>query len=116
APATAHRTLCVRLPRRPLDALIVGAEAILALLAIHERIGEAGDVTGRLPDLGMHQDGGVEAFDVVTLVDHRTPPALLDVFLQLDAERPVVPDGAEAAVDLGGLKHEAAPLGRRHEL
>src|SRR6266545_35356 len=64
----------------------------------------------------MHQDGGVEAFDVVAFVHHRPPPPFLDVLLELDAKRPVVPDGAKAAVDLGGLKHEAAPLGQRHEL
>src|SRR5205823_5910276 len=73
-------------------------------------------VTRRFPSLRVHQDRRVEAFDVLAIVDHRAPPALLDVFLQLDAQRPVVPHRAEAAVDLRGLEHEAASLGQRHQL
>src|SRR5882762_2152094 len=64
----------------------------------------------------MHQDRRVEPLDVLAVVHHRAPPALLDVFLELDAQRAVVPYRAEAAVDLRGLEHEAAPLGQRHEL
>ena len=41
---------------------------------------------------------------------------VLEVPLELDAERTVVPDGARAAVDLGRLEDEAAPLAQRHEL
>src|SRR5258708_6845596 len=114
--AAAHGTLRVRLARRAFDLRIVRPEPVLALLAVHEGVGEAGDVPGCLPDLGVHQNGGVEAFDVVTLVHHRPPPALFDVLLELDTERPVVPHGAKPAVDLGGLKHEAAPPCQRHEL
>ena len=103
-------------PGRALDALVVGPEAVLALLAVHQRIGEAGDVAGRLPDPRMHQDRGIEPLDVVAGMDHRPPPAVLDVLLELDAQRAVIPHGAEAPVDLGRLEHEAPPLGQRHEL
>ena len=48
--------------------------------------------------------------------DHRVPPAILDVPLELHAQRPVVPHRTRAAVDLGGLEDEAAPLAQRHEL
>ena len=48
--------------------------------------------------------------------DHRVPPAVLEVLLELDAERPVVPHRSGAPVDLGGLEDEAAPLAERHEL
>src|SRR5207249_6185206 len=114
--AAAYGTLRRRLARRALDPRIVGAKPVLAMLAVHEGIGEAGHVSRRLPYLGMHQDRGVEPLDVLTLVHHGAPPALLDVLLELDAQRPVVPHGAEATVDLGRLKHEAAPLGERHQL
>src|SRR5712664_2712201 len=114
--AAAYGALGVRLARRAFDRGIVGPKSVLALLAVHERIGESRNMPRCLPDLGMHQDGRIEAFDIVAFVHHRSPPALLDVLLELDAERPVVPHGAEAAVDLGRLKHEAAPLGQRHEL
>ena len=46
----------------------------------------------------------------LALLDHRLPPGPLDVVLQLDAERPVVPDGVDPAVDLGAGEDEAAPL------
>ena len=104
-----------RLPRAGGVSELVGAEARLAGLAVDQRVGEAGDVAGGLPDAGVHQDGGVEALDVVALAHHRIPPALLDVVLQLDAERAVVPDGAGASVDLGGLEDEAPALGEADE-
>jgi hypothetical protein len=95
---------------------IVGTEAALARLAVHERIGEAGDVAAGLPDAWMHEDGGVEPFDVVPHPDHRRPPCILEILLQLDTERAIIPDGAGPSVDLRALKNEAAPLGERHEL
>ena len=103
-------------PGHALDLGIVGAKALLAVLAVDERIGEAGDVAARLPDPRVHQDRGVEPLDVVARAHHRVPPALLDVLLELDAERAVVPHGAGAAVDLRRLEDEAAALAERHEL
>src|SRR3989449_3905762 len=52
----------------------------LAVLAIHQRIGKPRHVTRGFPYLGVHQDRRVQAFDVLAIVDHRAPPALLDVF------------------------------------
>ena len=56
---------------RPLAALrvveMVGAEAQLADAAVDERIGEAADVTRRLPDLRVQDDRRVERDDVVAL-------------------------------------------------
>ena len=48
--------------------------------------------------------------------DHVAPPGFLDVALQLDAERAVVPEAVEAAVDFARLKEEAAPFAQRDEL
>src|SRR5262249_39432413 len=98
------------------DARIVRSKTVLAMTTVDEGIGKAGDVSRCLPHLRMHEDRGVESLDVVARVDHRTPPAILQVLLELDAERTVVPDGAEASVDLGGLEDESAPLCERHEL
>ena len=53
----------------------------------------------------------VQADDVVARADHVLPPLALDVLLELDAQRPVVPGGAGAAVDLPAGEDEAAPLG-----
>ena len=108
----ADGALRVGLAGGALDLRVVGAEAVLALLAVHQRIGEPGDVPRRLPHGGMHQDRRVEALDVVPGVHHGPPPAVLDVLLELHAERTVVPDRAETTVDLGGLEDESAPLAR----
>src|SRR5262249_50167269 len=80
------------------------------LLAVDQRVGEAGDVARRLPDPRVHDDRGVDADDVVALLDHGPPPGVLDVPLQLDPERPVVPEAAEAPVDLARREDEPAPL------
>src|SRR2546425_950220 len=114
--AAAHGTLRVGLTGRAFDPRIVGAKAILALLAVDEWIGESRDVPRRLPHLGMHQDRGVQALDVFARVDHRPPPALLDVLLELDAQRTVVPDGTEAAIDIGRLIYVAEPVGQRNDV
>ena len=78
--------------------------------AFDEGVAERADVAGRDPDLGVHEDPGVEPDDVLALLDHRPPPCPLDVVLQLDPERAVVPDGVDAAVDLGGREDEASAL------
>ena len=91
-------------------------EALLAGLALHEGIGEALHMARRLPDPGMHEDRRIQTLHVVPLVNHPRPPALLDVPLEFDPERAVVPDRTGAPVDLGGLEDETASLGQRHEL
>ncbi len=87
---------------------LVGAEAELAGAAVDERVGEAGDVAGRLPDARVEDDRGVEGDDVVALLHHRAEPERADVVLREDAVVAVVVGRAEAAVDLGGREDEAA--------
>ena len=77
---------------------------------LDERIAERSDVTGRDPDLRVHEDPGVEPDDVLAFLDHRPPPSALDVVLQLDPERTVIPDGIDAAIDLARWEDEATPL------
>ena len=68
------------------------------------------------PDGGRAEDGGVEADHVVALLDHGAPPRVLDVAQHVDAERPVVVGGAEAAVDLGRGEDEAPVAAEAHHL
>ena len=95
---------------------LVKAEALAAVAALDERIGEVLDVTGRLPDARMHEDRAVEPDDVVAELHHRAPPGLFHVVLELDAERPEVPRRAGAAVDLARREDEPSPLGERGDL
>src|SRR5438445_6145759 len=88
----------------------------MAFLTFDQRVGEVLDVPGGLPDFWVHDDARVQADDVVAKLDHRPPPRSLDVVAQDDAERAVVVDALDAAVDLARLEEEAAPLRQRHEL
>ena len=97
------------------DGYVVGPPAALAVLAVAHGVGESGDVAAGLPDAGVHDDGGLDADDVVAELDQGAPPVALDVVLELDAEGAVVPEPAEAAVDLGGLEDEAAALAEGDE-
>ena len=94
---------------------LVEAEPPVVGLALDQRIAERAHVPGRDPDLRVHEDPGIETDDVVALLDHRPPPGALDVVLELHAERAVVPDGVDAAVDLGRGEDEPAPLRERHD-
>jgi len=98
------------------DEDVVGARARLAVPAVGHRIRERLLVTGVLPHQPVHQDRGVEPLHVVAVIDDRTPPGALDVVLQLDAQRTVVPGAAQASVDGGRRKHEAAALGEADDL
>ena len=102
---------------------LVEAEAVLAVRAVDERVGEVRQVAAGLPDLRRAEDGGVDEHDVVALLHHRPDPRVLDVAQHQRAERPVVVGAAEAAVDLRRRVHEPAALaqvddllevGRRH--
>jgi hypothetical protein len=63
----------------------------------------------------MHDDGSIETDHVGTALNEFPPPHPLDLVLELDTERAVVPAGPDASVDLAGLKHEATPLAERNE-
>src|SRR5205807_8537944 len=95
---------------------LIDPEALPAVPAFHQWVDEVLDVTGRLPDPRVHEDRGVEADDVLAKLHHRAPPRALHVVLELDAERPVVPGGARAAVDLARREHEAPPFREGGEL
>src|SRR5699024_7479415 len=89
---------------------VVLAVPAVARLALHQRVDERLDVAGRRPDLARQDHRRVQADDVLAAGDHRTPPLALDVLLQLDAERTVVPGRLRAAVDLPAGVDEPPPL------
>src|SRR5438067_933067 len=95
---------------------IVEPEPLAAVAALDQRVGEVLDVSGRFPDPRVHEDGAIQPDDIVAELDHRPPPGVLDVALELDTERTEVPRRARATVDLARGKHEAAPLCERRDL
>ena len=89
---------------------LVGAPALVAVLALGQGVGERRDVAGRLPHLGREDDGRVQADDVIATADDRLPPLPAHVLLELHAQRAVVPCRAGAPVDLRRREHEPAAL------
>ena len=90
---------------------LVGAVAHFAGLAVDQRIVEGGNVAGGNPHLGIHQDRGVKPHVIGIFLHEFFPPGALDVVLQLDPERAVVPGVGQAAVDFRAGINKAAPLG-----
>ena len=62
------------------------------------------------PDLGGQDDGRVDTDHVLARRHHVAPPLTLDVLLELDTQRSVVPGGTLAAVDLAAREYEATAL------
>ena len=87
---------------------LVSAVASVRMEGLHERVGECAHMSGGDPRLARQDDGGIQSDDVVAGADHGLPPLTLDVLLELDAERSVVPGGAGTAVDLPAGEDEAA--------
>ena len=82
-------------------------------LAVHKRVGEAAEVTGSNPCFGVHQDCGVQTDVVGAFLDKLLPPSALDVVLQFNAERAVVPGVCKTAVNFGAGVNEAAVFTQR---
>ena len=89
---------------------LVCTKALLGDFAIHHRVGEPAHVAGRFPNLRVHDDGGFQADDIIAAADHVIPPSVADVFFQLDAQRAVIPEAVDAAVDFRRLKNESPAL------
>ena len=90
---------------------LVFPKTTVALAAFHQGIGKVFHMAAGFPNSGVHQDGGVQTNHVIALHNHRAPPRFLDVALQFNPQRAVVPGRTQAAVHLAGLKHETPPLG-----
>src|SRR6476619_386472 len=96
--------------RRVILLQVVLAEALVAGLALGQRVAEGTQVAAGLPGPRRQDHAGVQTDDVLTCGDHRAPPLALDVLLQLDAERAVVPRRPGAAVDLAAGVDETPAL------
>src|SRR5262245_51751045 len=77
----------------------------------------------RFPYLRVHDDRAIHAHHLNLfavwarrrVADHVVPPGVLNVLFQLDAERAVVPEAVDAAVDFARLKDEAAAFAQGDE-
>ena len=95
---------------------LVCAVTHLAGLAVDQRIVEGGHVAGGNPHLGIHQDGGVQAYVVGVLLNEFLPPGTLDVVLQFNAEGAVVPGVGKTAVNFGACINKTSVFAERNDL
>ena len=95
---------------------LVRAPAGLAGLAVHQRIIEIADMSGRDPGLRVHQNGTVHADVIRIMADKGIPPCFLNIVLELYAERAVIPCIGQSAVDLGAGVHKTAGLRKSNDL
>ena len=65
-------------------------------------------MTARLPRGRVHNDCAVKAYVVGIFHDEFFPPGLLDIVLELNAERAVVPRVCKSAVDFAAGVDETA--------
>ena len=61
----------------------IGAVAFLAVAVVDERVVKGINVPRGLPGGGVHEDGGIDANNVLVHLHHGLPPVFADVFLQL---------------------------------
>ena len=80
---------------------VVSPVAGVTFFTVHQRIGEAAEVSRGDPSLGIHQDRGVQTHVILSLLYELFEPCFFDIVLQLGAERTVVPSIGETAVDFG---------------
>ena len=95
---------------------MVGAETAFALAAIDHRVRERVFVSGIVQHLAVGQNRGVQAFNVVTLINHCAPPCGLDVVFELDAERAVIVYALQAAVYVRILKNKTSSFAQGNQL
>src|SRR5208337_838374 len=98
------------------DVKLVGAVPFLGVLAVDHRVAESSHVARGFPDSRIHDDRAIEPNDVVAHLDVVAPPGLFDIPLQFDAERTVVPEAVDSAIDLARGEDEPSTLAQRDQL
>ena len=107
---------------------MVESIAALRLFAVDHEVVEKVVVPGAFPDLRMHNDRAVEPghfkrarragklFELVVPDDHVVPPRFFDVSFEQDAQRTVIPESVQTAVNFTRLKQKAAALAKRDKI
>ena len=72
----------------------IGTIALFRVAVVNQRVVESVHVSAGLPYRRVHEDGRVDAHDVLVEQHHALPPILLDVVLQLHAVLTIVVNGS----------------------
>ncbi len=113
-----------RRPRRQGLPQLISPNKVTAAGTLAHRIGKTRKMPARLPHLGIHDDRTIHADHLVLaplrpdgrVAHHVEPPGVLDVALQLGPQRPVVPEAADAAVDLAAAEYKPPPPAKGDDL
>ena len=89
---------------------LVRPETLMALLAVHERIGEASQMSGCHPRLRVHQNCAVYAYIQLIVLNKFLPPCSLDIIFELNTQRAIIPRIGETSVNFGARVYKSAVL------
>ena len=76
------------------------AKSLFADFAVNQWVAKAGEVSGRLPDLWVHNDGGIKPNDILAAVHCIAPPGVHEVPFEFNAERTVIIRTLQTAINL----------------
>ncbi len=88
----------------------IGSVTLLGILVVDERVVEGTHVAGSLPNAGMHENGGVDAHNILVQAGHGFPPVVLDVVFELYAHLAVVIHGSQTIINFAGGENESILL------
>ena len=93
---------------------VVSPVPLVRVQRLHERIGEGLHVARRHPDFTRKNNGRIQAHHVTAGLNECPPPLFLDVFLQFNAERTVIPRRPSSPVDFTTRIHQAPAFTQVH--
>src|SRR5687767_5408957 len=86
---------------------VINAVTFFAVLIVDHRIAEAVYVAGSFPGGRVHENGGVDAYDVLVHLGHAFPPIVAYILFQLGAVLAIVVYGTQAIVYFTGWENES---------
>ena len=78
----------------------ISAITFFGIAVVDQRIIEGINVSGSLPNGGMHKHCRINAHNIFVEQHHRLPPILLDVVFQFYAVLAVIVNGSQAVVNI----------------
>ena len=88
----------------------IGTIALLRVAVVYQRVVEGIHMSAGLPGRRVHEDGCVDAHDILVQQHHGLPPVLFDIILQFHAVLPIVVHCAQSVVDVTAGEYEAILL------
>ena len=88
----------------------IGTVTLLGILVVNQRIVECVHMPRCFPYSGVHEDGRVNAHDVLMQQDHTLPPIFLYIVLQFHSILAIVVDSPQAIINVARWENETILL------